>query len=136
MSKKYPSVWMSIQNRNGSRRTTGDRLVCSVCVQLVGIGQAKGWKMFQVSVKQAAVASASHPLVFLSFQAHGTWIYALSYHAQQQIKSLIASKAKAAALHLLLALPGMQQVAVAWGDNSKLPKNVNNIHLQISRHNS
>ncbi len=136
MSKKYLSVWMRIQNRNGSRRTTGDRLVCSVCVQIVGMGQAKGWKMFQVSVKQAAVSNTTPHLVFLSFQAHGTWIYALSYHSQQRIKSLIAGKSKAAALHLLLALPGMQQVAIVWGDDSRLPKHVTDIHLQISLQNS
>src|SRR5207247_446294 len=94
-----------------------------------------GYSLFgavRVSVKQATVTTTPHPLVFLSFAAQGTWIYALSRTAQQQIKSLIAGKSTQQAEQLLASLPGVEHAAIRFtgmGDDTRLPKNSNFIHL-------
>jgi hypothetical protein len=93
-----------------------------------------GYSLFgevQVTVTQATATHTTTPLVFLSFHAQGTWIYGLSYTVQEQIKKLIAGKSKQESLHLLASLPGIEHASIAWGDDTKLPKNVQNIHLNI-----
>jgi hypothetical protein len=91
-----------------------------------------GYSLFgdvQVSVKEATATHTTTPPVFLSFQAHGTWIYGLSYKAREHIKKLIAGKTKQSALHELLSLPGVERAFISWGDDTKLPKNSSYIHL-------
>ncbi len=94
-----------------------------------------GYSLFgtvQVSVTQATVTNSSK--VFVSFHAQGTWVYALSQTAQQQIKNLIAGKSKQKALTLLASLPGMKQASIrfdGFGDDTRLPKNPANIHLLL-----
>jgi len=86
-----------------------------------------------VSVKQASVTSTP-PLVFLSFQASGTWIYGISQKAQDQIKSRIAGKTRQDALQVLASLPGIEQVSIRWnefGDDTRLPKNSRYIHITL-----
>ena len=88
-----------------------------------------GYSLFgtvNVSVKQASVTSTSHPLVFLSFHASGTWIYGISLSAQQQIKQLFAGKTTQQAEKLLAALPGVESAAIrfsGFGDETRHTKN-------------
>ncbi len=82
----------------------------------------------QVTITQATVTHTT-PTFIISCQ--GTWVYALSQKAQQQIKHLIAGKTKSDALHLLQSLPGIESASMRWDENTKLPKNVNDIHLAI-----
>jgi len=81
----------------------------------------------KVSVSQAVIQRQ----VILSFHAQGTWIYALSQQAQEQIKRMISGKTKQAALHLLAALPGVAQASINWGDDSRLPKDSGYMHLVL-----
>ena len=74
------------------------------------------------------------PLVFLSFQASGTWIYGFTHTAQEQIKHLIAGKTTQQALTLLASLPGVEQASIrltGFGDDTRLPKAAGYIHLTI-----
>jgi hypothetical protein len=89
-----------------------------------------GYSLFgdvHVTVTQATIQKH----VIVSFYAQGIWIYALSQKAQEHIKALIAGKSKQQALHLLASLPGIEHTSIAWSDDTKLPKNVQNIHLHI-----
>jgi hypothetical protein len=95
----------------------------------IGIGYSLFGEV-QVTVTQA-IATHTPPVVFLSFQAKGTWIYGLSYKAQEHIKALLAGKTKQQALHLLASLPGIERVSIAWSDDTKLPKNIYDIHLHM-----
>ncbi len=73
-------------------------------------------------------------LVFLSFSASGTWVYALSQKAQQQIKQLIAGKTIQEALQLLAALPGIEQAAIrfnGFGEETRLPKTTGYMHVML-----
>ena len=81
----------------------------------------------KVSVSQAIIQRQ----VILSFHAQGTWIYALSQRAQEQIKRMISGKTKQEALHLLAALPGVAQASINWGDDSRLPKDSGYMHLVL-----
>jgi hypothetical protein len=97
-----------------------------------------GFSLFgevQVTVTQATITHRA-PVVFLSFHASGTWIYGLSYKAQEHIKALIAGKTKQQALQVLASLPGIEQVSISWSDDTKLPKNIQNMHLHILVQNS
>ena len=85
----------------------------------------------RVSVIQATAAHTPHPLVFLSFKASGTWIYGLTPTAQEQIKALIAGKSKQQALQVLASLPGVERVYIAWGDDTRLPKDSSYIHISL-----
>jgi len=85
----------------------------------------------RVSITQATTTHAPHPLVFISFAATGTWVYALNHREQQQIKELIAGKTKSVALHELLSLPGVEKAAISWGDDTQLPKNSRYIHIRL-----
>ena len=96
-----------------------------------------GYSLFgtvHVSVKQASVTHTPHNLVFVSFQASGTWVYALSQTTQQQIKHLIAGKTTQQALQLVVSLPGVEHAAIrftGFGDAARLPKNTGYIHLTL-----
>jgi hypothetical protein len=82
-----------------------------------------------VSIKQATVTRTSKPLVFFSFFSQGTWVYALNKSEQQHIKQMIAGKTKQVALHILLSVPGIERASIAWGDETRLPKDSQQIHI-------
>ncbi len=82
----------------------------------------------QVTVNQAQV---SHAIPTLVFSCQGTWVYALSQEAQQQLKQRIAGKPKQEALTLLLLWPGIQSASIRWDEQTKLPNDLNAIHLVI-----
>ena len=85
-----------------------------------------------VTVLQAIITRAATPPVFLSFHAHGTWVYVLNEREQQHMKYLIAGKTKSVALRLIRSLPGIEEVLVNGIDDlTKLPKVVNAIHVVI-----
>jgi len=67
----------------------------------------------------------------LAFTCRGTWVYALADAVQAQIKSRIAGKTKQVALHILISSPGIERASIAWADDTKLPKNVENIHVVL-----
>lgn len=85
----------------------------------------------EVSVKQATVTRTSKPLVFFSFFSQGTWVYALNKSEQQHIKQLIAGKTKQAALHILLSVQGIERASLAWSDETRLPKDSQQIHIVL-----
>jgi Baseplate J-like protein len=82
----------------------------------------------QVTVKQATVTPQNTPVVF-SFNALGTWVYAVNSAEQQRIKSLIAGKTKQEAEQLLASMPGIEQASIRWGDETKLPKDTESIRV-------
>jgi hypothetical protein len=85
-----------------------------------------------VSVKEATITRAATLPVFVSFQAQGTWGYAVTKEGEQRIKLLIAGKNKHDALQILRSLPGIQEAAISGIDDlAKLPKSVSAIHLVI-----
>jgi hypothetical protein len=89
-------------------------------------------RSLHVSITQATVTNTS--TVFLSFHAQGIWIYAFSLKAQQYIRSVIAGKTKLEALHLLALLPGVEHASIrgeGFGDDTKVPKDSYDIHIQI-----
>ena len=96
-----------------------------------------GYSLFgtvQVSVKHTSVTNLAPHLVFLSFQATGTWIYGISPTAQQQIKHVLAGKTTRHAQQLLAALPGIDQASIhfsGFGDESRIPKQTSNIHISF-----
>lgn len=88
------------------------------------IGQA------HVHIIQATVPYASK--VFLTFQAQGTWVYAVSPAAQQRIKQLIAGRTKAEALQIVASLPGVEQTSIrftGFGNDTRVPKETNDIYF-------
>jgi VCBS repeat-containing protein len=96
-----------------------------------------GYSLFgtpHIQVIQATISSTTPPLVFLSFNATGTWIYGISAKVQQKITHLIAGKPTQEALHLLAALPGVEHVAIrftGFTDVNRLPKNSSYIHIML-----
>jgi len=96
-----------------------------------------GYSVFRsvyVWVKQATGSSTPHPLVFLSFQARGTWVYALSRTTQEQIKSRIAGKSTQQAERLLASLPGIARATLHFsgiGDDTRIPRSTQYIHLVL-----
>jgi VCBS repeat-containing protein len=90
--------------------------------------------MVRVHVTNATTTHTAPPLVFLSFQAQGIWVYALSPQSQEQIKRLIAGKTTDQAVKILAVLPGVEHVAIRFsgiGDAARMPKNLQNIHLSL-----
>jgi hypothetical protein len=83
-----------------------------------------------VTVKQATVTPHHTPVVF-SFNALGTWVYAVKSVEQQRIKSLIAGKTKQEAEQLLASMPGIEQASIRWGDDTKLPKHTESIRVVV-----
>jgi VCBS repeat-containing protein len=113
------------------RKATG--LLTRQAVQKVGVGYSLFGEV-HVKVTQTSVTHTPTPLVFLSFKAHGTWIYGLSQKAQEQIKHMIAGKTTQQAVTLLASSKGIEQVSIrftGFGDNTRLPKNTGYIHLTI-----
>jgi hypothetical protein len=82
----------------------------------------------QVTIAQATV---THTTATLIFSCQGTWVYALSQQAQMQIKHLIAGKPRQEAIKLLVAMPGIETATVEGDDQTKLPKNLDALHLRI-----
>ena len=80
----------------------------------------------QVIVQKATITGTTPNLVFSS---QGTWIYGVTPAAQEHIKKIIAGKTKQEAMQLLTMLPGIQNVSMQWDENTKLPKDIRNIHL-------
>jgi len=115
-----------------------DELETKAASYLVTQAQHKagaGYSLFgspRVSVTQASLTHTSPPLVFLSFQATGTWIYGISAIAQEQIKHLIAGKTTQEAEQVLTVLPGVDHAAIkfsGFGDEMRMPKQTSNIHI-------
>jgi hypothetical protein len=96
-----------------------------------------GYSLFgtvNVSMKQASVTGASHPLVFLSFEAQGTWEYALDRPEQLHIQRLIAGMSTPKATQLVESLPGVAHANIQFagiGDPERVPKNTQDIHLVL-----
>jgi hypothetical protein len=93
-----------------------------------------GYRLFgdsQVTIIRVTVTNTSPNLVYLSFKASGTWVYALPFSVQEHIKSLIAGKTSKEAIRTLASLPGIAQASIAWDENSRLPKDRGSIHLII-----
>lgn len=85
----------------------------------------------QVTVTQA---SSQNTKVVVSFNAQSVWVYALSSAQQHHIKAIIAGKNTQTALQLVRSLPGIESASLQWsgfGDATRLPKNLNTIHLMI-----
>lgn len=86
----------------------------------------------QVSIKQATATRTTTPLVFLTFQAQGTWGYTVTKEGEQRIKQLIVGMRKQEALRKLLSQPGILEASIVGIDDlAKLPKSVSSIHLVI-----
>ncbi len=96
-----------------------------------------GYSLFgtvHVSVKQASVTGTPHPLVFLLFEAKGTWVYALDRPEQLHIQRLIAGMSTPKAMLLVESLPGVAHAAIHFtgiGDPERVPKNTQDIHLVL-----
>jgi hypothetical protein len=82
----------------------------------------------QITITQA---TATHPAPTLIISCQGTWVYALSQQAQQQLKHLIAGKPRREAIPLLLAMPGIETATVEGDDQTLLPKSLDALHLRI-----
>jgi hypothetical protein len=114
-------------NRDALERKAAD-LLTRQAVQNLGTGYSLVGEI-QITMKRATITHTP-PLVFSSFHAQETWIYALSQTAQQHIKVLIAGKSKQQALNMLSLLPGIERAAISWGD-SRLPKDTGYIHIRL-----
>jgi hypothetical protein len=82
-----------------------------------------------VTILAATLTHKTNGIAAIEVRVSGTWVYQVTQQEQQQIKSVIAAKTKQAALHILLSLPGIENAAIAWGDDTKLPKDIQNIHV-------
>jgi hypothetical protein len=82
----------------------------------------------QVTITQAA---ATPTIPVLIFSCQGTWVYALSQQAQQQMKHRIAGKSRQEAIKLLVAMPGIETATIERDDQTKLPKSLDALHLRI-----
>lgn len=83
-----------------------------------------------VSVTQATIQKQ----VMVSYDAQGTWVYAIGNVEQQSIKRLIAGKTRQKALQLLTSLPGVKQTAIrfdGFSDATRIPKDLASIHLVL-----
>ncbi len=98
-------------------------------VQTVGTGYSLLGDV-QVTVHLATGAPPHQP-VFLSFVSQGTWVYALDPTSQEHIKTIIAGKPKQEAIKLLFSLPGIEQAAIQWDEQTKLPESLDALHLVI-----
>jgi len=119
---------------NREQVTTGaTKLLASQALHKLGTGYSLMGTIY-VSINQAAVTLTQHPLVFLSYTAAGTWVYALSQETTEQIKSRIAGKTTQEAVRLFASLPGIAHAAIRWhgfGDAARLPKNTGYIHIAL-----
>jgi hypothetical protein len=102
-------------------------LLTHQAVQTLGTGYSLIGDV-QVRITQATV---THAIPTLTFSCQGTWVYALSQEAQQQIKQRIAGKSRQEAIKLLLALPGIEKASIRWDEQTKLPESLHAIDLVI-----
>lgn len=90
-----------------------------------------GYSLFgtiQISVSHATITRHTPSLVLSS---QGVWVCTLSDTAQQHIKSLMKGKAYKQALQILQSLPSIEKVSIAWDENTKFPKDSQDIHLVL-----
>ena len=79
-----------------------------------------------------ATATPTTSVVALAFTCQGTYAYTLTEQAQQHIKTLLASKPRLTALHLLLQQPSIHTASITGiADNQPLPDDLSHIHLLI-----
>jgi hypothetical protein len=93
-----------------------------------------GYSLLGNPETRVLAASAQNQKVVVSFKAQGLWVYGLSSTEQKHIKRIIAGKTKENAMQLLLSLPDIERVSMqssGFGDDSRVPKNVQYIHLVI-----
>lgn len=93
-----------------------------------------GYSMLESPQVNITRASTQNTKMVLSFKAQSTWIYALSDIQQKIIKRLIAGKNTQRAMQLLSSLPGIERASThfaGFGDDTRMPKNLSNIHLLI-----
>jgi VCBS repeat-containing protein len=79
----------------------------------------------QVKVTQVTVNHKTPHLVFLVFQASGTWAYAFNRAEQTRITRLMAGKTTQAALLLIESLPGVTHASIHFAgmiDETRVPK--------------
>ena len=84
----------------------------------------------QITVTSATTAKQ----VTLSFSSVSTWAYALSSAEQKNIKNIIAGKTKEQAIQRLYSLPGIESVSMrtsGFGDDTRIPKDISQIHVLI-----
>ena len=89
----------------------------------------KGYSLLgdiHVTVKQATVTDIH---TILTFSCSGVWVYALDAQSQARIKTIIAGKTRQEALHILASLPDIRSASIQWSDDTRLPKNPDNIHI-------
>lgn len=118
-------------NKDGLHKAV-TQLLTSQAIRTLGTGYHLIGE-FTVTVNEATRRDTTPTLVFSS---HSTWVYGVSAKEQERIKTLIAGKTKHDALQLLSSLPGIEQVAIAWRDDTKLPKDTHYIHLILLIQNS
>jgi len=82
----------------------------------------------QVTVTHA-IPTRTTPTLVLSLS--GIFTHALSSEQQQHIKDLVKGKTYQEALHILVNLPGIENVSLAWDENTKLPKDAKYIHVLL-----
>ena len=73
-------------------------------------------------------------VVMLSVTIQGMFVYQITTQQAQALKSLIAGKTKQNALAILNSQSGIESASIAWGDDTKLPKDPAYIHFQTVVH--
>lgn len=101
------------------------QLLTQKALQTLGSGYSL-FGTIQVTVNHALLTHTT-PTLVLSLT--GTWAYAISDTEQQRIKRLITGRTYQDALRILHSLPGIENVSIAWDENTKLPKDPKYIHL-------
>ncbi len=84
----------------------------------------------QITVTSATTAKQ----VMVSFTTVSTWVYGISSQQQRHIKAIIAGINTHRALQVLRSLPGIENASLefsGFGDASRIPKNISNVHLMI-----
>jgi Baseplate J-like protein len=113
--------------------TRATQLLTTQALKKLGSGYRLLGNM-QLAVKQATITNATPHLVFLSFQARGTWVYGLAAKAQDQIKQAIAGKTKEQAAKIISAMPGIARGSISltgFTDETRLPKNSQLIQVVV-----
>jgi hypothetical protein len=82
----------------------------------------------QVTVTQITI---THTTPMLTFSSQASFVYGFSKRSQEHIKSLIKGKTIQEAMQLLTSFKGIKSVSMQWDENTKLPKNLTNIHIVL-----
>jgi Baseplate J-like protein len=82
----------------------------------------------QVTVTQI---TTGRPTPTLTFSSQGSFVYGLSARSQERMKTLIAGKTKQEALHILSSVPGIKNISLQWDEDTKLPKDPQQIKLLV-----